>query len=241
MGVRLPLLPPSNGRINSCRCTDGGGRRPALPAERPSTSSLRRAPKEGAHGGTMGSPMLHPRVAQRESASLQRGGWGFESLAADPSPRSPTWQRRPAQTRKVRGSNPRGGTRCDVVQRQDVRLLTGECWFEPSRRSSLLDRLTAGSPALNRRVRGSNPARGTPCGRDVASRRAPTPPVRVRFLPSVPCGRGVSGSMRRCQCRGPGSSPGGRSQWGLGVNGNTRGPHPCDPGSTPGGSIIISS
>jgi hypothetical protein len=41
---------------------------------------------------------------------LQRGGWGFDSLAADSSPRSPNWQRRPAQTRKVRGSNPRGGT-----------------------------------------------------------------------------------------------------------------------------------
>ena len=78
-----------------------------------------------------------PRVAQlRRAPLLQRGGWGFESLAADmplklssaeqppckrkavgsiptwgsSSPRSPTWQRHPAQTRTSRGSNPRGGT-----------------------------------------------------------------------------------------------------------------------------------
>ncbi len=62
-------------------------------------------------------PHLLPRVAQwRRAPLLQRGGWGFESLAADPSLRSPTRQRRPAQTRKVRGSNPRGGTHCGVVQ-----------------------------------------------------------------------------------------------------------------------------
>ena len=72
----------------------------------------------------------------RRAPLLQRGGWGFESLAADrplklssaeqppckrkavgsiptwgsSSPRSPTWQRHPAQTRTSRGSNPRGGT-----------------------------------------------------------------------------------------------------------------------------------
>jgi hypothetical protein len=84
----------------------------------------------------MGSPTL-PRVAQlRRAPLLQGGGWGFESLAADmplklssaeqppckrtvvgsiptwgsSSPRSPTRQRHPAQTREVRGSNPRGGT-----------------------------------------------------------------------------------------------------------------------------------
>ena len=163
-----------------------------------------------------------PRVAQlRRAPLLQRGGWGFESLTADTPlklssaeqppckrkavgsiptwgsspPRSPTWQRHPAQTRTSRGSNPRGGTfgggthgsppapsfgatppcgsasrpasrppasprrrpgrgvdrpragatpcpsavrslrRCDVVQWQDVRLLPGERWFDPSRRS----------------------------------------------------------------------------------------------------------
>ena len=78
-----------------------------------------------------------PRVAQlRRAPLLQRGGWRFESFAADTplklssaeqppckrtvvgsiptwgssSPRSPTWQRHPAQTRTSRGSNPRGGT-----------------------------------------------------------------------------------------------------------------------------------
>ena len=78
-----------------------------------------------------------PRVAQlRRAPLLHRGGWGFESLTADtPSklssaeqppckrkavgsiptwgsspPRSPTWQRHPAQNRTSRGSNPRGGT-----------------------------------------------------------------------------------------------------------------------------------
>ena len=186
----------------------------------------------------------------RRAPLLQRGGWGFESLTADtPSklsqaeqppckrkavgsiptwgsspPRSPTWQRHPAQNRTSRGSNPRGGTggggtpwfphrpppsgrtppcawsasrpakpasgvtarttwqgrpfpgagpgvpsrrlpcrsltRCDVVQWQDVRLLPGERWFDPGRRSAFLGRLTAGSSALNRRMRGSNPARG---------------------------------------------------------------------------------
>ena len=129
-----------------------------------------------------------PRVAQlRRAPLLQRGGWGFESLAADmplklssaeqppckrkavgsiptwgsSSPRSPTWQRHPAQTRTSRGSNPRGGTHdATSFNWQDARLLPGQRWFDPSRRSSFLGRLTAGSSALNRRMRGSNPARG---------------------------------------------------------------------------------
>ena len=76
--------------------------------------------------------------------------------------------------------------RCDVVQWQDARLLPGQRWFDPSRRSSFLGRLTAGSSALNRRMRGSNPARGAHLtDEDMASMRSPTPPERVRFLPSV--------------------------------------------------------
>ena len=71
----------------------------------------------------------------RRAPLLQRGGWGFESFTADTPlklssaeqpprkrtvvgsiptwgsspPRSPTWQRHPAQTRTSRGSSPRGG------------------------------------------------------------------------------------------------------------------------------------
>jgi hypothetical protein len=75
-----------------------------------------------------------------------------------------TWQARtfPGQGRCIPSRRPpcRSLTRCDVVQWQDVRLLPGERWFDPSRRSAFLDRLTAGSSALNRRMRGSNPARG---------------------------------------------------------------------------------
>ena len=132
----------------------------------------------------------HPRVAQlRRAPLLQRGGWGFESLTADtplklssaeqppckrtvvgsiptwgsrsPTPRSPTRQRRPAQTREVRGSNPRGGTRCDVVQSAGRPAVTRGTLVRPQpSQLPFLGRLTAGSSALNRRMRGSNPARG---------------------------------------------------------------------------------
>jgi hypothetical protein len=68
--------------------------------------------------------------------------------------------------------------------------------------ASMRRRSTAGRPVVTRRmlVR-AQPSQSLvgkihdhSCGRDVASRRAPTPPERVRFLPSVPCDRGVSGS-----------------------------------------------
>jgi hypothetical protein len=87
------------------------------------------------------------------------------------------------------GGSPAGSAPLDATSfnRQDARLLPGERWFDPSRRSlaaafpstkecgerrecgallgfgrqaSFLGRLTAGSSALNRRMRGSNPARG---------------------------------------------------------------------------------
>lgn len=161
-----------------------------------------------------GVPPRHPRVAQlRRAPLLQRGGWGFESLTADtplklssaeqppckrtvvgsiptwgsrsPTPRSPTRQRRPAQTREVRGSNPRGGTRCDVVQSAGRPAVTRGTLVRPQpSQLPFLGRLTAGSSALNRRMRGSNPARGAAHGRDTASTRSPKP-RREGSIPSV--------------------------------------------------------
>ena len=69
---------------------------------------------------------------------------------------------------------------CDVVQWEDTRLLTGQRWFDPSRRSSFLGLLTAGSSALNRRMRGSNPARGIERGGTDGS---PTSPLLLRRTP----------------------------------------------------------
>jgi hypothetical protein len=52
------------------------------------------------------------------------------------------------------------------------------------RARSFLGRLTAGSSALNRRMRGSNPARGASYGRDMASARSPKP-LPEGSIPSV--------------------------------------------------------
>lgn len=114
-----------------------------------------------------------PRVAQlRRAPLLQRGGWGFESLTADTPlklsqaeqppckrkavgsiptwgsspPRSPTWQRHPAQTRTSRGSNPRGGItvrrrpmagRPAVTRRTLVRPQPSQCFPRSSKRQDL--------------------------------------------------------------------------------------------------------
>ena len=119
-----------------------------------------------------------PRVAQlRRAPLLQRGGWGFESLAADmplklssaeqppckrkavgsiptwgsSPPRSPTWQRHPAQNRTSRGSNPRGGTRrCDVVQSAGRPAVTRTTLVRPQP-SQLIPR------SSNGRIFGSEP------------------------------------------------------------------------------------
>ena len=126
---------------------DDAARRPA----RPGGTRL--------HSGTS-SPMPS-KLSLAEQPPCKRKAVGSIPTWGSSSPRSPTWQRHPAQTRTSRGSNPRGGTHdATSFKWQDARLLPGQRWFDPSRRSSFLGRLTAGSSALNRRMRGSNPARG---------------------------------------------------------------------------------
>ena len=147
---------------------------------------MRRAPllQRGGWGFESLTADTPSKLSSAEQPPCKRKAVGSIPTWGSSPPRSPTWQRHPAQNRTSRGSNPRGGTfgggtprsptspplsgrmpcrsltRCDVVQWQDVRLLPGERWFDPSRRSAFLGRLTAGSSALNRRMRGSNPARG---------------------------------------------------------------------------------
>ena len=81
-------------------------------------------------GSDVGEPMVPPRAPSlgactgRPSLGLPGGEAALRPRrvangrpSSTSSPRSPTWQRHPAQNRTSRGSNPRGGTqRCDVVQ-----------------------------------------------------------------------------------------------------------------------------
>ena len=216
------------GRDGRVRCKDAGsldmrhiGATEDAAARRPARPGGTRL-----HSGT--SSPTPSKLSLAEQPPCKRKAVGSIPTWGSSPPRSPTWQRHPAQNRTSRGSNPRGGTlgggthgspaspllrgehhrmrrvglpagqaglrrhsaydlegaiepggpgqvvtslapvcgvwfaheRCDVVQWQDVRLLPGERWFDPSRRSAFLGRLTAGSSALTRRMRGSNPARG---------------------------------------------------------------------------------
>jgi hypothetical protein len=57
-------------------------------------------------------PPLRPRVAQlRRAPLLQRGGWGFESLAADCMPLKLSSAEQPPCKRTVVGSIPTWGSR----------------------------------------------------------------------------------------------------------------------------------
>ena len=106
-------------------------------------------------------------------------------------------------------------------------MLPGDAGFEPSRQfdGSFVPR------SSNGRISGSEPEGArfesrsrsftASCGRDVASTRAPTPPMRVRFLPSVPSERPARGRfaaerdqwsyfMKLCTCQTCGGDWGAR-------------------------------
>ena len=186
MGVRLPLLPLSRfpgrhlapGRRSrpprgACRrCRPDALRARAIALSPPASNRHRRARKTRRHRsartvrGTL--RRLHPRVAQPGRAPLlQRGGWGFDSLAADSLRR-----------RSIR---------------QDARLLPGECWFEPSRRSSRLDRLAgSGRRSLKPVTRVRIPLEALRRRRASAGTRRSDTPVLLGSTPgsSIATGRG---------------------------------------------------
>ena len=156
--------------------------------------------------------------------------------------------------------------RCDVVQWQDTRLLPGQRWFDPSRRSSFLGRLTAGSSALNRRMRGSNPARGArfirtrtwrPCGLQHRRRgfdsfrpcftprsssrpgcRSLTPVTRVRTPLGALIDATVVSGRKHTALPAPQTGFDPRRSLHGALGGQDGGLHPPERGSIPRGSIL---